>query len=983
MLSRHVKLLVIAALLAGFCGSAQAFLPVDERSDLMIPRPGAGRAPLWQTEALRADEHPEAALFEARCGEGWSYQWDLLMGTPHAVYGPGVQLATGLLTNETEVEAVARAFVDENRALLGVDPADLRVRSVVNALGKWGVVFDQIHGGIEVEDARLRLLMTEGGRLYYFGSDWHPGISIGVTPALDRSDALQRAGRAVGFVASRDTEEDAELRILPVPDGEGLVYRLVWRTRQRVAEPFGIWVSYVDAQDGSIRWRFDDVQYVNVVGTTMANVEDFGYCYGEQDRPMPNMKVSVTGGSSGYSDQTGAYDIANAGTAPVTVTAQLDGRWINVNDLLDGDATFTGTATPGVPFEIRWSDLSANDAERDAYLHGNRIHDLVKHYDPAWTPPDYRMTATVNINSTCNAYWDGSSINFYRAGGGCGNTGQMGDVIYHEYGHGMTQWIYGGNPADVGEGNSDIAAFLIDNNPIVGEGFYLDNCASGIRTADNTFRYPDDYVAGAIHANGQIVSGFWWDAREILLPIYGEEGTRDILWMNWHMGRRTLQPTTMPDQVQTAFLMDDDDGNLTNGTPHYYAFCPAAENHGFTPPGPVPVLSIAHNPMHNQIYDGAPEQIIASFTSSAAAIDPASVKLRYSVNAGAVTETPMTPTANPDEYSGEIPAFPVASVIGYSMVARDALNNGGAYPPAYCTPAEPAGTSPFYIVTVLDEMESVTGWTVGAVGDNATTGIWVRVDPNGTGAQPEDDQTPSPGVAAWITGQCAPGCGLGDSDVDGGKTTLTSPLYDLTGASTAKVVYYRWYSNDAGAAPGTDYWVVDATNDDGANWVSVENTNVSAAAWTPIEADLNALMGAAPALVKFRFIASDLADGSLVEAGVDEFMIMVDYATDAPDETAAGGGAKFHLAPARPNPFERGTDLAFEIPAPATVTVQVFDVEGKTVQTLAEGQFFGGGRHVLHWDGKDRSGHEAASGVYYARLVTAGFSGSRKLVLQR
>ena len=45
----------------------------------------------------------------------------------------------------------------------------------------------------------------------------------------------------------------------------------------------------------------------------------------------------------------------------------------------------------------------------------------------------------MNINSTCNAYWNGSTLNFYRSGGGCSNTGEIAAVFLHEWGHGMDQ----------------------------------------------------------------------------------------------------------------------------------------------------------------------------------------------------------------------------------------------------------------------------------------------------------------------------------------------------------------------------------------------------------------------------------------------------------------------------------------------------------------------------------------------------------------
>ncbi|MBD3162558.1 MAG: T9SS type A sorting domain-containing protein [Candidatus Eisenbacteria bacterium] len=964
-------------------GSAFGFMPVDQHQQLHIPMPGTERAPQWRTAQMDPVTHPEAAGFLSRADGTWWSQTNAVTGTPHAVFGSGLDLGTGFLSDEAAVEDVARAFVADHAAYLGVDPAELRVRSIAHGLGKWGIVFDQIHGGVEVEGSRLRVLITDEGRLAYFGSDWHPGVDVSVQPGLGYVVARDLAAAPIGFQAGRDVDEGGELRILPVLEEGSYVYRLVWKTRLEIAEPYAIWVSYVDAETGEILWRYNDVHYVDVVGTTAGDVEDFGYCYSEEDRVLPHMEVEVVGGNSGYSDENGLFDIPHGGGDDVTVNAALDGRWINANNQGGADASFSGIATPGVPFEIRFDDGNSQDDERDVYLHGNRIHDLIKHYDPDWSPPDYRMSANVSINSSCNAYWNGSSINFYQAGGGCGNTGQMGDVIYHEYGHGMTQWIYGNNPSDVGEGNSDIAAIFIDGNSIIGEGFYLDECSSGIRDADNNLQYPDDYQQGQIHFNGQIVAGFWWDAREILLPELGEQGTLDLLWPNWHFGRRTLQPVSMPDQVLAAFLMDDDNGDLTDGTPHYDAFCPAAENHGFDPPGPTPVVSIEHQALHNQIDDGQPDVVTATITSSETAIDPAAIDLRYQVNAGGIQVVPMTPTGNPDEYAGEIPAQPVGSFLDYSIIARDLDGNPGVYPPSNCDPEEPNGAVRFYVATFVDEVESDLGWVVDPDGDDdATTGIWERIDPRGTAAQPEDDQTPPPGIYAWITGQCEPGCGLGDNDIDGGKTTLLSPLYDLSGATTAKIVYYRWYSNDTGAEPGQDFWVVDVSNDGGETFTTVENTNESAARWEPVEIDLNALFGE-PGSVQVRYTASDYEPGSLVEAGVDEFLLFVDYVTDAEEAPAESTAPLFALRPARPNPTDGGSRIVFEIPSAAPVRVTVHDVGGRLVDTLAGGQRFTAGSHQLVWNGHDRSGQPVAAGVYYIRLQTPGFAASRSFVVQR
>ncbi|MEO0630913.1 MAG: trypsin-like serine protease, partial [Planctomycetota bacterium] len=91
----------------------------------------------------------------------------------------------------------------------------------------------------------------------------------------------------------------------------------------------------------------------------------------------------------------------------------------------------------------------------------------------------------------------------------------------------------------------------------------------------------------------------------------------------------------------------------------------------------------------------------------------------------------------------------------------------------------------------LYDFEAPVGFTVGAPGDNATTGVWVRVDPIGTGAQPEDDNSPN-GTIAWVTGQGTPGGSAGENDVDGGTTSLVSNQIDLSGTELAVIDYSRW-----------------------------------------------------------------------------------------------------------------------------------------------------------------------------------------------
>ena len=82
-------------------------------------------------------------------------------------------------------------------------------------------------------------------------------------------------------------------------------------------------------------------------------------------------------------------------------------------------------------------------------------------------------------------------------------------------------------------------------------------------------------------------------------------------------------------------------------------------------------------------------------------------------------------------------------------------------------------------------------------GDAATSGAWNRMDPQATVyndvvIQPEDDHTVALGVACFVTDGNS-GSAAGDYDVDGGCTTLLSPIFDLSTADMAFVTYWRWY----------------------------------------------------------------------------------------------------------------------------------------------------------------------------------------------
>ena len=98
---------------------------------------------------------------------------------------------------------------------------------------------------------------------------------------------------------------------------------------------------------------------------------------------------------------------------------------------------------------------------------------------------------------------------------------------------------------------------------------------------------------------------------------------------------------------------------------------------------------------------------------------------------------------------------------------------------------------------------------------------------------------------------------------------------------------------------------------------------------------------------------------------------------------APEAGRITHLSPGAPNPFTGATAIRFDVPAGGErVKLEILDPAGQRVATLADG-FFPGGGQIVRWNGADRAGRPAPSGLYFCRYQTAGDSETQKLMLIR
>ncbi len=287
------------------------------------------------------------------------------------------------------------------------------------------------------------------------------------------------------------------------------------------------------------------------------------------------------------------------------------------------------------------------------------------------------------------------------------------------------------------------------------------------------------------------------------------------------------------------------------------------------------------------------------------------------------------------------------------------------------------------LVGISDDFEIDQGWIIGDPTDTAYDGIWERSDPNptykydSTLVQPADDHTPY-GSLCYLTHNQPAGSARAYGDVDGGKTSLVSPVFDATSAVSPVLTFARWFHNQTGY-PRTGDFRVEVSNDGGDSWVVVQSIDFGEGGWEVQSLSLTFHGILITDQMQLKFVAEDLAAHSAtVEAAVDDVQ-MTGFLSDAIDHEPVFA---LHLAAPTPNPLRKSSLLSFSIPRQQEINLAIYDTAGRLVRRLMSGEQTAGS-YRLNWDGETDSGVRTHSGVYFVRLVTEGRQLNRKIVVTR
>ncbi len=750
------------------------------------------------------------------------------------------------------------------------------------------VIFRQTVGQVPIYQSKIDFRFRDNDKLLMSKMVSYQNPIIDTSPSISIGIALDIVKLETDFSEQRnDVIVNVPQLFVYVENGELPSYRLGWFSKIQIHHrtPFvhkravSFYEVWIDAHTGELFSIVDRAEDSEIIGRVTAMVKDLPYGTASE-RPLEDLRVQISDVGDTYTDEDGYYAL-EAGTTQRDVTIDFYGHFLNIDTRNATDASITASVTPGDTLNFFFDDLTSLPSERDTYFHANLIHDWITDLDNDFTGADYIMPAAVNIGSEdsywpCNAYWDGTGINMFSAGGGCSDTGEMADVVYHEYQHGLTQFAYDpfSSPyaSGMGEGFSDYTSMTIRNTACMGDAFF-GTPGVCLRDGENNRQFPGNECGGSVHCLGEITMGSMWQMRKNLINLYGDTlaavAHSDTLF-RWAMFGR---PNTVPEFLDEILIADDDDGTLLNGTPHFSEIADAFGQHNVY--ASIPEYGIAHTPVLNM--ESAPAPILVEAIISSIHGEITNAQLHYTV-LGTTTSLDMIEDGDSNVFQAYIPALPPGTIVQYYIEASDVVGNDMIVPET--APAIQyfflIGSIESFPIMAEDDAETDNGWTYGIGTDQATSGIWERVDPIGTQSssiqvQPEDDHTPT-GVNCFVTGNAEfDGTNAGENDVDGGNTTLVSPIYDLSGIVQPIFSYWRWYTNNAGDSGNQDTWLVQISNDS-QTWITIEETMESESSWIYKQYLVDQFIEPSNS-VQFRFIAEDIGDGSLVEAAVDDLEI--------------------------------------------------------------------------------------------------------------
>ncbi len=736
----------------------------------------------------------------------WSQIWDRDTDVPLRMWGPSIPVFAST-ANADVAESAARQFLAEHLEVLAPGAAAGDFTLISNQLDGTHTIrtvgFQQYAHGLRVVGGTIAITF-ERDHLVMVSSTALPHVTVrmpgGVLPAATLEQSAQQF--LAGDNVSTHVLGRGDRVIVPMIHERGtrpaveIDYSVAETVRLEADRESGRWDVWLDASNGAAIARTSLLMFAT--GTINFDVPDRYPAGGRSPHPAPQDTHTINGAmvTSGLDGS-----VTFTGASPATVTPGLAGPLVSVVN--NAGASVSDTLSLADGGSVTWS--MANDAASDAQLDTFVFASTAKQFARTQMTPsaqtlaflDRQNVANVNVNQTCNAQSDGDTEYFFIAGSqgnlNCENTGRIADVVYHEFGHSLHNNSAipgeGAFESSLSEGLADTLAVSITGDHGMGRGFLLND--QPLRDVDPVGiekKWPDD-ADGEPHDEGEIIGEALYDLRKALQDKYGTDaGFHKFVALYYGVMQHSAD---IPSSFPAVLLVDDDDGDLSNGTPDQCAIQTAFGLHGLVGlPNSGGLLTVTTPTITGRTValdiHSPPGDPSCPYPFATAAT------LTWKLAGGTASDLPLA--ASGATYSAELPAQPSGSVVLYHVTVT--LSNGKTlqFPDNPADPEYQLYVGAVTPIKCFDFEAGIGEWTHAGMAANRDE--WEAGAPLGIGGDP---------IAAHggsnVLGQDL-GDGVGNSDGQyrgNGQSWAISPAIDLGGFTHVRLQYYRWLGVEDGA----------------------------------------------------------------------------------------------------------------------------------------------------------------------------------------
>jgi len=826
----------------------------------------------WSQES--ADPRSAVEAWRELQGPTWQARFDPRTGWVSSLYG-GRTRGSLPLFDEAQARARAREHLAAARALTGLELGTLvddRVLflplSHAGSSDKYTVRLRQAVRGVPVVGASVNVLMDLEGRALSIESSAIPQAEQASTTPLREAGAAvaQALAQFASLAGTPGTLEGAPRLVLdadPLNHAAVLAWEVDVFGEGEAGVPRGLRLRLADS-DLRLCSREELVHTCDVSGTVYTRLTP-GMLPDIAGNPplqqaLAHVEVRSAQGHA-ITDANGHFTIVGA-SAPLPVNLGFDGPFttpINAQGPAYTLATTLASAAGNV-LVMNSPALAGFTAEANSMNWIGRLRDWTRQVNPADATADFDALSVVNLAQSCNAYWNGSSVNFFSAAGNCVNTAYS-TVVLHEMGHWLNGRYASGNGGDgFGEGNADNFATFVTDQPIVGENFVLGG--SYIRSGLNTRMFCGDSAPGCygeVHADGEVLMGALWKVRTRLKNSLGASAgaaAADVLFNSWMNAYDDSKIQTL---VRTHWLvLDDDDGNIDNGTPNYAAIDLGFGDQGF-PLYQRAAISIAGlTQLANTLDENGPYAVSAKVTANLAPpLQPP--QLFWRVNSGPFNALTMSAMGG-DLWQAAIPGQLSPAKIEYYVRGVDALGAQGFAPAGAPATLQrfSVGEERLYYSDLFAGLSS--NWSGGAA---SGSNDWQFQPPVGKAGDPSAARS---GLRCWGNDQ-----GTGPSDgfyPPNTSSWLQSPPIDLSACAYPRLRLQRWLTIES-----AQHDIARIKVNGQLLWQNGAGADLIDQGWTEMEFDIASIAAGDPSTI-VRFELS--SDGQVQKGGwnVDDVQIL-------------------------------------------------------------------------------------------------------------